>query len=333
MKYFVLFLFSSAVFFSGCATDNTASNAAKDSLRKSQIPFNQTAFIRAASEGDVEIVNLFLTAGIDKSGLKNSNALAAAVAKNHIKVVDALLAAGYPVDIESYNGTPLCIAAANNYLETAKKLISAGADADYKYESGTPLYLAAEKNHPEMVKLLLNAKADPDITVTTPVKTPLMAAAYNNADEVVKLLLDNGADIHLRDYAGHSALDIAVYAGNSNCAALIIDSKGFDSDKDALPAMLMAISKNNIEIMKKLIKKGADVNAVNGQLPILSWAIKTNRIPAAELLIEKGADTAKTDTSGMTPMDYAIRQDSPGIKEKLQQTTKPAVTAEPEIVK
>ena len=51
--------------------------------------------------------------------------------------------------------------------------------------------------------------------------TGLMLAAGNGVLPVMQLFLQAGADHTLRDQQGHTALDMALSAGNANTAALL----------------------------------------------------------------------------------------------------------------
>ena len=62
-----------------------------------------------------------------------------------------------------------------------------------------------------------------------------------------------------------------------------------------------AISKNNIEIAKMLIKAGADINGKNGRgNTALMEATWKNNIEIAKMLIEAGADISIERKDGVT---------------------------------
>jgi hypothetical protein len=96
------------------------------------------------------------------------------------------------------------------------------------YVGDTPLHLAAAGYRVEIVRLLLAAGADANAATNHRRSTPLHYAAdgYVNGPvwdatrqvETIRTLLDNGADVHLQDKNGATALHRAV---RTRCAAAV----------------------------------------------------------------------------------------------------------------
>lgn len=65
--------------------------------------------------------------------------------------------------------------------------------------------------------------------------------------------------------------------------------------------------KGRPEIVKRLLEKGADVNAQNrfGEVPLL-WSFQGSDIPLVNILMEHGADLDIPDGNGHTPRDLCI---------------------------
>jgi len=113
------------------------------------------------------------------------------------------------------------------------------------------------------VKELLDSGADIEYTENYDV-TPLMWAVENHNKEAVEFLLDNGAKIDAKDMAGSTSLSRACY-------------KGYRRE---IP-----------EIIKLLIKKGADIETTdNKKLTPLIVASQKNIVPVIKLLLEYGAN-------------------------------------------
>jgi len=83
---------------------------------------------------------------------------------------------------------------------------------------------------------------------------------------------------------------------------------------DTTKALYDAIFDNQLETIRSLIKKGADVNAVavNTGIAPLHWAVQLNRIDAISILLEAGADIDARDRDYETPLHSACRYADPG---------------------
>lgn len=117
-------------------------------------------------------------------------------------------------------GLVLWSAIRRSNLELIKELRKMGMDmATNLYPNGkachyylSPLYPAIAENDDEaLVQLLLISGANKVINVAKPETghTPLMKAAEVGAFKIVRLLLQQGADPHVRDVFGFTALDLA----------------------------------------------------------------------------------------------------------------------------
>jgi uncharacterized protein len=83
-----------------------------------------------------------------------------------------------------------------------------------------------------------------------------------------------------------------------------IETLGEFSRMYATP-LVVAISKGEIEIVKKFVEYGADVNEkTNGKTPLM-YASRANQLEIVKFLVEKGADLNEKDKLGMKALDYA----------------------------
>jgi ankyrin repeat protein len=138
-----------------------------NSINLNEVVSGMTPIMLAASQGNVEIIDLLFTQGADPNtrGSMQRTALQYATEKNHIKAVKRLLA--YGADIDAYdNGrlTPLVMAASRGHSELALLFIEKGADVNIQHSQGwTALIDAVAHGDTKLVNALLEAGADKEL--------------------------------------------------------------------------------------------------------------------------------------------------------------------------
>ncbi len=150
-----------------------------------------TPIMLAASQGNVEIIDLLFTQGADpnKRGSMKRTALQYAVEKNH--------------------------------LEAAKRLLSYGADID-AYDNGrlTPLIMAASRGYTELGLLFIEKGADVNVQHVDGWTALIDATAHGDV-KLVRALLEVGADKELKAKNGMNAIDYARQYGFKNIAIML----------------------------------------------------------------------------------------------------------------
>ena len=177
-----------------------------------------------------------------------SGASALLVATYNMKpdVVNALIAAGAPVDIFEASAlgrmdrlneiltadraraseyapdgfTPVALASFFGQIEAAKTLIAAGADVNAAAKNGlkvAALHAAVAGRKLEIVKAVLEAGADPNATQQAGFR-PFHEAGTNANRALAELLLSYGADPALTADDGKSAIDVARAKGHTEFA-------------------------------------------------------------------------------------------------------------------
>ena len=262
-------------------------------------PDGMTALHWAAYHDDVELVKLLVGAGaaVQASNRYGVTPLALACTNGGAVIVELLLGAGADANAALPGGeTPLMTASRTGSLRSVRALLAHGALVDGKEDrrGQTALMWASAEGHAEVVRALIDAGADIRARVPSGL-TPLMFAVRGGHAAAVRALLDAGADgnetipadgSRRRGYggrlppAGASVLLLAVLNAHFELAAQLLDA-GADPNA-ALPGYtvlhaLTAVRKpgvgdndpapegsgsmSSIDLVKKLVARGADVNA------------------------------------------------------------------------
>jgi ankyrin repeat protein len=226
--------------------------------------YGMTVLAQACLNGDARMVNLLLehAADVNQALPGGETPLMTASRTGNAAAVRALLAKGAPVDAKEAHGqTAIVWAAAEGNVEAAEELIKAGADFKIRLNSGmTPLLLAVRQGKPEMVRLLLKSGADVNDTLQIPPgghvawpkpgragESALHIAVENAHYELASMLLDSGADPNASG-PGYTVL---------HAIPSVRKPSGGDND----PAPDGSGDMTSLELVKKLVAKGANLNA------------------------------------------------------------------------
>ena len=274
----------------------------------------------ACENGNAAIIAKFLDAGEDANASLpgGETMLMTAARTGKVDAVRILIARGADLHAkEPRRGqTALMWAAAEGHVDVIEELIKAGADFRTPLDSGfSPLMFAVRQGHTGAVKALLKAGVDVNQPVEVranpklpegkrPIRagtTPLDLAVANAHFQLASELLDAGADPN-SNRLGYTALHMLVYVRKPGVG-----------DNDPGPEGSGTMS--SLEFAKRLIAKGADVNAritrrVNltntrfhdiGASPYLLAAM-TADAEYMKALVELGADPTLKNAEGSTAL-------------------------------
>jgi ankyrin repeat protein len=286
----------------------------------------------AATSGNVRVIELLLGAGADVAAALPSGetALMTAARTGKPEALRALLAHGADVHVkERLKGqTALMWAAAENNADAVRVLATAGADVRAKSEGMFTAFLFAVRGgHIDAARALLEAGADVNETLPDGMSA-LVLALYNAHFELASFLLDSGADPNAAKQ-GWTALHQIAWSRRPN--------RGFN-----LPGAVPTGAVDSLDLVRKLIARGADVNArmtreprdgnrnmLNriGSTPFL-MAAKSADVPLMRVLLDGGADPTLTNVDGTTALMVAAGVgvygpgESPGTHEEALEAVK-----------
>jgi ankyrin repeat protein len=289
--------------------------------------YGVTPLSLACTNGNGAMVERFLKAGADPNGALpgGETPLMTAARTGRLAAVKPLLAAGADVNgKDARRGqTALMWAAAEGHADIVQALIDAGADIRARVPSGfSPLLFAVREGRIDAVRALLKAGADvnepvPGDAGPGPLRrrgyggglppvgaTPLFLAVKNAHFELAAALLDAGANPNV-DAPGYTVLHLITAVRKPGVG---------DND----PAPEGSGTMTSLELVKKLVEKGANVNAKMTKEPNLNntrgnelgatpffLAATTADAPLLKALAALGADPTITNVENSTPLMVA----------------------------
>ena len=293
----------------------------------------------AALNGSAPILESLLKAGADANAALEGGetALMTAARTGKVDAIKVLLAHGADVNArEATNGqTALMWAAAENNGDAIRTLLEAGAELDAR--TG-PQAGAAKPASSGVFSQATGARAKES---SRPSFTAFLFAVQHGHIEVANTLLAAGADPNEALPDGTSALVLATMNGNWELGAFLLE-KGADPNADRqgwtalhqiarfrrtnigwLPAPPGKGNISNLDLVKKLLQDGADVNARMTRDFRDGYRNRMNRVGATPFLLSAksvdtemmrtlfayGADPLAGNADGATPIMVAAGVD------------------------
>jgi len=223
----------------------------------------QEAFRKAVMEGDLDAIEKTLAADANPNLeiRKGWTALLEAVSTGNLKMARLLIAMGANLDLEIKKvkigdprvkrkaWTALLEAVSNGNFEMVELLIKMGANPNLENRKDrTPLLEAVSTGNLTMAQLLIVMRANPNL-VNRKYRTALLEAVSNGNFEMVRLLIAMKADPNLEIEVKRKHLIQKGYI-----TALPLESK-----KIKWTALMEAAATNNLEMVRLLIKMGANI--------------------------------------------------------------------------
>ncbi|EAY05872.1 hypothetical protein TVAG_284550 [Trichomonas vaginalis G3] len=226
---------------------------------------------------------------------------------------------------DSQGHTPIYYATEYCESKNMKILIEHGADifkAKYEDNQMNILMKACKSNDLEVVKTIMDCKDRPEFykflkETDIDGKTSLHFAIGSGNIEIIDLLIDSGLDINCADRAKCTPFMVAchIHGNDINLLKHLIEKGADIHKKDHIGCTCLSylVDEEQLEGLKFLVEQGADINVRNqlGTTPLLKVA-DTNNTEIAKYLIEKGANVNYTGYKGISPLMKASKHNCLG---------------------
>ncbi len=297
--------------------------------------------------GSLEILKYFLENGLDINSKDEEgySLLHDAVFYDRLKMAEFLVKSGLDVNYHSTSGRSIFAMTAHSSVKMLEFLINNGLIIDKEKEDKIASSALFYRN-PEMAEYFINKGYKFDKTIlkrqkylleliqyqdTETIKylikkrldietkifiygnkaTLLHVAVMIEANEVVDFLLAAGANANARNTNNEPLVSHAISIGDLHVIEALYDNGANIDEKidnyDQTP-LLLALRLKRIKIIKILIEKGADVNAVGrGGNTALHVAAQRGYLNALKDMVNKGGNVHLLNKDRKAPLDEAIK--------------------------
>ena len=271
-----------------------------------------SALHQAARAGQIEIGQYLIKNGIriNKVNARNYTALSAATGYNRTEFVQMLLKNNANPNVIGFNhSNPLD----NAFMFKNKKVIMEIFFSYLKHDS-------KKLNHNEL-KAYLN---ESNTISNTPLSLNFLnIAILKNDHKSVIDLIKKGIDINKKASTGYYPLSVAAAFSDLKMLNILLAEKpninAINTNKFYTNALIESSRSNNIEIAKRLIANGAEINYTDiNNDHTLNWATFLGNLELVKLLLDHGADyNIVGQDSGDNALAIARRMKFPKIIAEL----------------
>lgn len=216
-------------------------------------------FLAAAAADDIPALRRALADGaqINARGLHKQTALMQAAGEGRLIIMEILLQAGAHFDLQDGHGrTALAYAVRQGLVPAVDMLIRAGADITIDDKDGEkPLDIALHCGDPAMVALFeqplkdlllripstetgqrLQTRRAPACAPDPHGDTMLTWAAREGQENVIRAMVQSGADVFIRNRAGHTPREVAETAGHRLVVCILEDAEMRQRERSSMLA-------------------------------------------------------------------------------------------------
>ena len=235
----------------------------------------------------------------------------AAINNNNLDMLKILVQSG-DIDLKS---SLIPDAIEENNIEMVKYLISIGQDVNAQiFADGgwinSPMKVAAQNGNIEIAKLLIDEGAN----LNSSDDYIYNAIDYGNYD-IAKLLIDNDVFNLNTNTTKEQAIELAKKQKYYEIEKLL--SSEDSNNIDGYDELMNAVSKGDMKALEKLIKDDTDLNKQYDNITPLNLAAARNDKEMVKFLVEKGADINLEDGYGYTPLMKAIDYYNIGLAKNI----------------
>ena len=190
-------------------------------------------------------------------------------------------------------------------------LLDDGADLHAEMEGvGNVLHVASFGGQTEVVRFLLARGFDVNAP-GGPYRSALIASLHQSHEEITRILVEAGASLGMIDSLGRTALYRAVKASQATLVGNLVRAGAnvFALDKQKCSALHHSAMTGSLDTTELLVLGISVLHSASFGWSPLHWAARgagRHDAKAVEVLLTAGASKEATDSTGMTPFEFAV---------------------------
>ena len=248
----------------------------------------------------------------------NDNLLYAVFNNDEAKARRLILQGANP-NITSLDGVSLIsVAMAQGNIGIVKAVLDAPQERELRQRNEEEaLILAARYGHKDFMIELIKKGVDVNAENTYN-ETALFEAIRGKNQEIVDILIKQGAKVNVSSLAEDTPLSTAVRAHPEIVDALLDEGANINEpNSDGVTPVLEAVRSNNLDLVKRMIDRGANIWATDEARSNALHYITEDNPELAKFLIEKGLHMDARGDFGETPLMHAMIAGTPKVARML----------------